>query len=211
MGIGRRVFATVTALAFILPLTSSGLDARGDINFFLGQKKLADDSLEPLDRQFEFGTQMSFGGEKWPVAIAVDIMLSADAESVNVDYYDYYYYGYYSYDGYIVAATAEIDVGVRKTWEFDTNPIRPYVGGGLGIMSGAVVLTDDDGDEIESDSDATVGFWAGGGVFWRLGSKFNLGLSLRYSKAELDLSKVSLEKKTDVGGFHAGLLLGWGW
>jgi len=44
-------------------------------------------------------------------------------------------------------------------------------------------------------------------LFWRLGKRFNIGLDVRYSKAEITLFNVDV----DAGGTHAGLLLGWGW
>jgi len=58
-----------------------------------------------------------------------------------------------------------------------------------------------------SDDDSVQGGWVGGGVFWRLGRAFNIGVSARYSKATVTFFGVDGEG----GGTHLGLLLGWGW
>jgi hypothetical protein len=49
--------------------------------------------------------------------------------------------------------------------------------------------------------------WAGGGVFWRLGRRFNLGGTVRWSDAQVTL----FDNDVQAGGVTYGLLLGWGW
>jgi len=55
--------------------------------------------------------------------------------------------------------------------------------------------------------DSTVGGWIGGGIFWRLGARFNIGLAARVSRGQVTLNGTD----TEAGGSHAGLILGWGW
>ena len=92
---------------------------------------------------------------------------------------------------------------VARVWE--KGSARPYFGGGLGVITGALEV--DNGFSSPDDSDTSLGLWIGGGIFWRLGSRFNIGLSGRYSQASVDLFGVNVE----AGGPSFGMLLGWGW
>jgi hypothetical protein len=164
-------------------------DWTGNANFFLGQKSLDSNDWEPLDNQGEFGAEVSWGKKAWPVLIATDVLVSGDSDEISgVD---------------VDAATTEFDFGVRKIWEVKT--FRPYVGGGLAI-AGAAFEASGGGNSID-DSDNSVGVWVGGGAFWRLGSRFNIGGAVRYSTADVTL----FDEDVDAGGIHIGLLLGWGW
>ena len=178
-------------LVIVLSLTapSLALSGTGNVNFFLGQKYLKESDWEPVEDQPEFGAEISFGGESWPVLIAVDVFGSTNEETISgID---------------IEGSTAEIGVGVRRIWE--PGRTRPYIGGGL-----ALVVAEFEGrfsGVTLSEDDTGIGAWVGGGVFWRLGSRFNLGIAARYSKAEVTIFGVDAE----AGGTHVGILLGWGW
>ncbi len=193
-----RVLIVILALAVVPPAVLAG--SNGHVNFFLGQKSLDKDDWEPVEDQPEFGAVMSFGQDDWPIHIAVDVLGSADDASMfdpllgDVD---------------LTAATFEVCVGVRKIWV--KNSLHPYVGGGLALVGAAAELDSDFGDEDADDSG--VGAWVGGGVFWRLGKRFNIGGDLRWSNAEVDLDFGDGLVTPDLkaGGVHAGLLLGFGW
>ena len=58
------------------------------------------------------------------------------------------------------------------------------------------------------DSDTQTGVWAGGGVIFRMGKGFNLGLNARYSKANLQFKDFGGKV---VGDTHYGFMIGWGW
>jgi len=89
--------------------------------------------------------------------------------------------------------------------------VFPYLGGGVGII-GAATKVDDGFVNIDA-VDAAFGFWADAGLFFRLGSRFNIGLDLRYSTADVDLDFGSgfVARDVNAGGFGYGLLLGFGW
>ena len=209
-----RVIAPLLVLLLIVPAVPHS-DVKKSFNFFLGMKNIDDFSEEEtgadIENQFDLGLEMSFGGNDWPVMIAVDILGSSADDSFSYYYYDYVYgYGYFNdYD--VKASTLELAVGVRKTWEFAGNPTRPYIGGGITGIRGEVefdVDTPFDSFSVD-DSGFGVGWWVGGGVYWKLGQSFNLGVNVRHSSAEVDFDDFGVSN-VDVGGTHFGLILGWG-
>ncbi|MGH9866612.1 MAG: outer membrane protein [Candidatus Polarisedimenticolia bacterium] len=165
-------------------------EAEGHANFYLGFKQLDEDDWEPVDDQFVFGAEISIGQTGWPVMIAIDPYFAGSSEEEA------------GFD--INTATSELAIGVRKIWDF--NGVHPYVGGGPSLLSGALEVEGPFGGDVD-DSDSTLGLWAGGGIFWRLGSRFNIGVSLRWSTGEVELFDVDVQ----AGGLQGGLLLGWGW
>lgn len=182
----------------LLPASASRSDAKGDINFMLGFKHVDDFEDLTLDGDLEnqvaLGVEMTFRGVDWPVGIAVDLLGSGAEEEFTF---------LYQFD--VEARTAELDVGVRKIWEIPGKPVRPFLGGGLALARGEIEAS---AFGLTADEDDTgVGFWLGGGVFWRIGDSFNIGLNLRYSAAEVEIE----DEDIDVGGLSTGLLLGFGW
>jgi len=179
---------------------TAAADASGHVNFFLGQKSLDSDDWDPVDQQGEFGAVMSFGGSDWPVLIAVDVLTSGKEEDVFDNVFG---------ASKLRAGTFEGAFGARKIWKVGNS--RPYVGGGIALI-GAAAEFDTGFFEFDAD-DAAVGPWVGGGVFWRLGSHFNLGFDARWSKAEVDLDFGAnvVEKDVEAGGFQGGLTVGFGW
>ena len=232
----RSLTVFVALIALSAPPAGVPADS-GTTNFFLGSKKVRGLGSR-VSGQGEIGVEMSFGRIDWPIKVAVDVMGAGNLRSLIDDYtyvYSYYdpytmtsYNYYYDYEGVdALTTTFEVDLGVRKVWEFDHSNIRPYVGGGPAFISASTRLSDPDdfffGGAV-SDSDLGVGWWAGGGVFWRLGEKLNLGVNARYSTAKVEFTSTGdsatdallfggsgARNRTDVGGAHIGLLLGWGW
>jgi outer membrane protein W len=139
---------------------------------------------------------MSFGQKDWPVQIAGDVLISVDETTEGVVK--------------TTGATFEFDPGVR--WLIlKKGTVFPYIGGGIGIIGGAVEV---ENNFVSVDAaDASLGFWTDAGVFFRLGSNFNIGLDLRYSTADIDLDFGGGLVANDVnaGGFSFGLLMGFGW
>ena len=162
----------------------------GNVNFFLGQKSLDSDDWGAADEQGEFGVLVDWKQRSWPVSIAIDILVSADEVTES---------------GVIIdAITSEINGGVRKIWEVTDSSVRPYVGGGLALISADLETR---GFNTVSGDDNSIGIWLNAGIYWTLGEAFNLGLDLRYSKAEVTLFGIDRE----AGGTHAGLILGYHW
>jgi len=193
-----RRAALIVAFAAAAAFTPSPAraDFEGNVNFFLGEKSLDSNDWKPLDSQFEFGAVMSFGQSDWPVQIAGDVLVSVDETDVQGITF--------------TGTTFEFDAGIR--WLIlKKGKVFPYLGGGVGLI-GAGLKGDFGVGDVDA-ADVALGVWADTGVFFRLGSHFNIGLDLRYSSADVDLDFGSGFVAQDVyaGGFSYGLLLGFGW
>jgi len=204
------VYLVLAAIAVVSPSVLAG-EFKGEANFFFGWKMLDEDDwalyqsdgtgpLYSLDDQAAFGAELTWGSTSWPVAIASDLFWSMEIANSGLD------------DTY--AWTMEFDPGVRKVWELGR--IRPYAAGGLGLIFGGVnldclpegpFLCQFEGDS-GNDKEVTVGAWLNAGVTYRIGGKFNIGASTRWSTGgDLDIHGV----ERNPGGFQIGLLLGFGW
>jgi opacity protein-like surface antigen len=162
-------------------------DWTGNVNFFLGGKTL-ENEWEPAEQQGEFGIEVDFRQQNWPVSIAIDLLVAAGEGNIGVLDYE--------------SRTSELNIGVRKIWDKSTH-LRPFIGGGISFISG----------EFEwstlriSEDDSAMGLWLGGGVYWALSEHFNLGLELKSSYAEINLGGLDV----NAGGGHFGLLIGYHW
>ncbi len=188
-------------MIFILCMTLINIDAyaqdlwSGNVNFLLGAKALDKDDWEPAEEQSEFGVEIDFKNQNWPFSIAIDI-LGAVGEGNEYSWA----FGNMNFE----STTSEINIGIKKIW--DKSPIvRPFLGGGLSIMTAEADVTVL-GIKVTDDDNAT-GFWFGGGVYWTISNHFNIGLEGKYSTAEVTLYDVDGE----AGGGHFGLLLGYHW
>jgi hypothetical protein len=179
-----------------LPAVAQAQEWTGNANALLGRKTLDEEDWAPLDEHVGIGVLLDFKKQTWPVAIAIDLHWSDDGEfernpitgqRASAD-----------------AETAEVDLGLRKTWDHYLRA-RPYVGGGVAFIS-ADVFARVLGVRV-SDSDESAGFWINGGFYWTIGGGFNLGFDLRFSQAEVTLFEVDAE----AGGRQTSLLVGYHW
>ena len=205
----------LVATAVMLVAGSSAAYAETNLNFVLGGKFLDSDDWPVGDAQGALAFLSTFGPESWPVQVAIDVVGSGSAE----DSFNISRPGIEIRGEEIVQSTLELDVGVRKIWR--VGRARPFAGGGLAVIWGrqerAIFLPsplDIHGDQgiprlpvIVSEEDEAPGVWVDGGIFWRLGRKFNLGLEARFSSAELGFRG----RDVQAGGVSLGLILGWGW
>lgn len=189
---GKRILPAMIAAAVLLLPTS--VLAGGEINLFYGQKELEKNDWEPVESQQAIGVELTFGHE-WPVAVAIDYFRSDDDAT----------YSYYGYTAKLETEIKEIDAGVRYLFRKDKK-IVPYVGGGLAYADAEITLKEPDFGN-ESISDSAVGLWAAGGVNFRIGRFFNLGVDVRTSTAEVEF----FDTEVDAGGLSYGVLLGFRW
>jgi len=197
----KKIIILITALTLALSFCSAALSAErvaewtGNVNIFLGHKRLDNNDWEPVEEQDEIGIEVDFAKKQWPVNIAVDFMSSKDNKTISG----------VNREG----ETDEFNFGVRKIFSIEKMDIHPYFGGGLAIISGVMsttmsgVTTSVDGRDL--------GIWLNVGVYWTLGEHFNLGLDLRRSKADADFNIGGTDRNVELGGRHAGMLLGYHW
>ena len=202
-----RVIRSVLVLVIALLVTGSvAVSAETNLNFVLGQKYLDADDWSVGDSQGSISFLSTFGARSWPVQVAIDVLGSA-AGSTSTWYPES---GGEIRGHDLIQSTFELDVGVRKIWR--SGRARPFVGGGLAVIGGQQEFEffawdpDDVARELSANDEAP-GVWIDGGIFWRLGKMFNIGLEARYSRAELSFAG----REVQAGGFNLGLILGWGW
>jgi hypothetical protein len=181
----------------------------------LGRKYLDAEDWPVGDDQGSISLLSTFGPRSWPVQVAIDVLGSASGSTSTF----YPEPGVEIRGNEFIQNTLEFDVGVRKIWR--SGRVRPFVGGGLAVIWGQQEVEfqvpmsfDVEGDELPSfpslvlsEDDEAPGAWVDGGVFWRLGKMFNIGLEARYSRAELSFRG----REVQAGGFNLGMILGWGW
>lgn len=181
-----------------LMLAAGPVFAAGNANFLLGGRGLDEGEWEPVDQHSVFGVTVDFGGADWPVHMETGFYGSgADdrAEDLFVGGVD------------VTVAVGEAFFGVNKTWGLSGN-VRPFVGGGLASVVAAVELDSVTFPLSEDDDDQSLGAYVHGGVFWRLGPRFNIGVDGRFLGGT-DLTLFG--EDTDVDYVQLGLVLGFGW
>jgi Outer membrane protein beta-barrel domain len=184
-------------LALALLFVPSAAHASGDFNFVYGTRSLDHDFWDPVDDQEVYGATLDFGGAHWPVNIAIGYSKSHDDGTIAT----FPVFGSVDLDVHI----EEYSLGIEKVWKAG-KVVRPFVGGGF-----AYVKTDAKVDSVlgsTSDDDTTNGFYIDGGVFFRLGSAFNLGIDGRFMEG----TDVTLfDQDGDADYWQIGGLLGFGW
>ena len=183
----------VLALCLAVVLVTSLVLAAGNINFALGQRSLDNSDYDPVDQQTFFGASVDWDNMEWPVSLAGGLYFSQKSDSISS-----------SVD--VTASVTEATFGVIKSWH-PHGTMTPYVGGGLGIVH-VNAEVDAPGTTGFDASDTAAALYSEGGIYWRMGSAFNLGVHARYMMAP----GTELEGEDfDTNYFQIGLLAGWAW
>jgi len=184
---------TLLGLISILAMAAAAQPAiaGGNSNFLLGGRALDEGDWEPVDGQGVFGVTVDFGRDGWPVQLEAGMMVSGKEDEEG------------SFD--VTGAVSELSFGVQKVWKADN--VRPFIGGGLSAVTAEIEVDGPGGLDGEAE-DTSGAVYAHGGVYWRIGSRFNIGVDVRALFGS-DLEDSGVEGDADY--FQAGLLLGWGW
>ena len=167
-------------------------DFTGNIGGYLGQKSLDDKDWDNLDRQGSLGMIFDFKKQSWPLSIALDVIISGNEDKD---------------DGIKTeAGSLELHLGVRKIFELSGSSIQPYIGGGIAII-GTSVRNRSGGSTLSDDDETTTGAWVGGGMYYAATKSVNVGLDLRYSEAEVEIS----DEDREVDRFYTGATVGYHW
>lgn len=178
----------VVITALLLAAGALPAMAGGNANFLLGARSAGDEEFWGDEQdQSVAGIMVDFGYEGWPIHICLANM---DSSSDNDDN---------------DATISEYSVGVLKVWE-GKGTIRPYVGGGVAALTASFSTDVGIGDLVQHDS--TGGLYIDGGVFWRTGARFNIGLGVRVmTLADVEIQGV----RGDADYTQIHILAGWGW
>jgi opacity protein-like surface antigen len=163
----------------------------GNVSGYVGHKSVDDKDWPNLDSQASVGVISDFRKQSWPVSIAADLIFSADVDKNGVEEN--------------TGGTVETHLGARKIFTLQNSSFRPYVGGGVALVT-ALLENENAGVTIDDD-DHAVGAWVGAGTYYAVTPSFNLGLDVRYSKAEVTL----FDKEREAGGLNAGITAGYHW
>ena len=183
---------TATSTLLLLSLSVAHADEwTGNVSGFLGHKSVDDKDWSGLDSQGAIGVISDFRKQSWPVSIAIDAFISGTEDKS---------------DGQKkLAGTFETHLGVRKIFTMENSTFRPYVGGGVALV-GASVENKSNGVTVDDD-DTVYGYWAGVGTYIKITPSFNIGVDVRYSKAEVTL----FDTDRDTDGLQAGITAGYHW
>ena len=163
----------------------------GNVSGYAGHKSVDEEDWPNLDSQTSVGVISDFRKQSWPVSIAADLIFSADVHESGVEE--------------DTGGTAEAHLGARKIFTLDNSSFRPYVGGGIALVT--ALLENENAGVTVDDDDRAVGAWVGAGTYYAVTPSFNLGLDVRYSKAEVTL----FDKEREAGGLNAGITAGYHW
>jgi len=163
----------------------------GNVSAYLGHKSVDDTDWPNLDSQTSVGVISDFRKQSWPVSIAADLIFAGTVHEsgANED----------------TGGTSEIHLGARKVFTLENSSFRPYVGGGVAFVN--AILENVNAGVTVDDDDRAVGAWLGAGTYYAVTPSFNIGLDVRYSKAEVTL----FDKEREAGGLNAGITAGYHW
>ena len=183
--------AVLSALVLMSSFISHAGDWTGNVSGFIGKKSLDDNDWANLDSQSSIGVIFDIKKQNWPISIAFDVIASADIYK-NGSQKD-------------TATSVENDIGVRKIFNLKNSSFRPYIGGGISLLS-AQLERKDTFTTVKKRGNATGG-WIGIGTYYEINSHFIMGLDVRYSAAKAKIFDV----KREIGGLNAGFTIGYHW
>jgi opacity protein-like surface antigen len=173
--------AIATALILTLPLAQAS-DWTGNVGGSIGSKNLDDDDWSSLDNMESVGFLFDIKKRGWPVSLTYDLIASGDTRTRG--------------DTKGEAYTLENQFGIRKTFTLTDSNMRPYIGGGVTLIS-AEIKNKTAGVSTRDDDDAT-GFWLGAGWYVGVTDNVDIGFDVRYSQAEVTI----FDQDREAGGFH---------
>ncbi|WP_221796299.1 outer membrane beta-barrel protein [Oceanobacter mangrovi] len=174
----------ISLAAFTSPLANA-VEWDGSINLLLGSKQLDSDDWPGMDQQGSMLLTFDIRPAASPVALAADLMFSAEEK------------------GDITAGTAELHLGPR--WYIDnSSAFTPYLGAGVVAVN---VLIENDDDDIADKEDSGNGWWAGAGVRYQFDEHFQAVLDVRYSDATVTID----DNERQAGGSNFAIGAGYRW
>lgn len=164
-------------------------DWTGNVSGYVGSKSLTRGDWNNLDSQGSIGLLFDIKKQSWPVSIVFDVIGSGDVHKTD--------------SLKQTGITRELDLGVRKILDVNGSAFKPYIGGGVSVIT-AEIKNKSNSLLLKEKKDAT-GAWIGVGTYYEVTPKLNVGLDVRYSKAKANF----FEEEREIGGLNAGLTFGY--
>lgn len=190
----KRILLIVTCVMLVIP-TAQAKNFSANLVGVIGNKFL-DNDWQEFDSQIALGASFDFKYRNWPFSLAIATIVSADVESNNSSFVE-------EETGF----TSETHLGIRKILTISGSPIEPYIGGGLALVRAELDRRINSSFFVSTDDDFAVGFWVGGGLYWHITERLNVGFDIRYSDAEVTLFGTDLE----AGGLYTSTTVGVHW
>lgn len=237
----RPLIALLVATGILAAGTASAAASVGSIQFTAGTKNLTTDWYtgppkvgapgDTLDAgrpwQPAVGAELTWGRQGWPVLIALDVMHSYDDGMQRFPFISLGPLVIPRADVWRRARVIEVGLGVRRSVEI--KGFSPYLGAGGSWVRASVAYQMIDPTQGQfgtpgaslGGTDTGIGYWAGGGIYRRIGPRFQMGVAARYSKATVTLPEPTVVgenggyvfgggvRDVQAGGRHIGLVLGW--
>jgi len=150
----------LSALLLLATPIAHADDWTGNVSGYLGHKSLDDKDWQELDSQGSIGIISDFRKQSWPVSIAADLFLSGNVHESGTQK--------------DTGGAVETHLGVRKIFTMKNSSFRPYVGGGIALVT-AGVENENAGVKVDDD-DGAVGAWVGTGTYYAITPSINIGL-----------------------------------
>ena len=180
-----------TMLLLALPVVQAA-DWTGNVGGSIGSKYLDDkDWSSPFDSQEGVGFMLDLKQESWPVSITYDLKVSGEVDKDGEQKDEAY--------------TVENQLGIRKTFELEDSTMRPYIGGGITLVSAEI--RNKTANTTVKDDDDGAGAWIGAGWYVGVNESFDIGFDVRYSDAEVTLFNEDIH----AGGMHYAATFSYRW
>lgn len=162
-------------LLLLSPFPAFADESTGNVNLTLGSRNYSNESYwgSELKTQPSAMLKYDFGYESWPINVVVGFASSSKTA-----------YGYVWSNNTLVlvnlkTTVSELFGGVQKNWAFGAT--RPFLGIGVTTLTfkGDVNATNGWNNASASQTSSSVGFYIDGGIYWRLGDHFNVGIDGR--------------------------------
>jgi hypothetical protein len=158
-------------------------------------RKMGDSTLwDEVDDQYSLGGMVDFGAKGSALHAVVGLHTGVGAQDFSNPLIND-----------LLATESELSFGLAGVWHLK-NGTCPYVSGGLSFVN-AELKVDLPGGEV-SDNDESLGFFVEGGVYWRLGKHFNLGM---YGRVLGGTSLTLFGTDGDADYWEFGPMIGWSW
>jgi len=192
----RGSLATPILFAILVCCAAQGValaaadDWDWNYNGVIGRRYMGDKDWAPFHIYNEIGVEGSWGKMDEPLMFATDFFTSQDSQREG--------------SKTIQSKSYQLQLGLRKIWTFSKH-WNPYGGAGLTVSKGDLEEVSSSGTKRGSDN--AYGIWVGGGIFYRVGQNFNVGVAVR--ACLMDSYRIL---GVDRGGnsTNIGFVIGWG-